>query len=113
MEVAEACFENGHYRDAINRSYYAAFYAVKAVWALDFVDFKKHKDVIAYFNKTYIASEVFAKENGRRLANMQQLREKSDYDDFFIADKTKANDQIQSARKIIEDVEYYLKCYKE
>lgn len=28
INVAKLCFENGHYKDAINRAYYAAFYAV-------------------------------------------------------------------------------------
>ena len=37
------CLESQHYKDSINRSYYAAFYAVKAVLALEEVDFKRHK----------------------------------------------------------------------
>ena len=47
FEVAQDCLRNNHYKDAVNRSYYAAFYAVKAVLALDQVDFKRHKDVMA------------------------------------------------------------------
>lgn len=43
MEVAENCYRDSHYRDAINRSYYAAFYAVKAVLAVEGTDFKRHK----------------------------------------------------------------------
>ena len=31
LQVAQECFEGNHYKDAINRSYYAAFYAVNAV----------------------------------------------------------------------------------
>lgn len=26
LQVAQECFEGNHYKDAINRSYYAAFY---------------------------------------------------------------------------------------
>ena len=47
--MAELCFENQGYRDAVNRSYYAIFYALRAVLALEGVDFKRHKDVVAYF----------------------------------------------------------------
>ena len=39
------------YTGANNRAYYAIFYAIKAVLALENKDFKRHKDVIAYFNK--------------------------------------------------------------
>ena len=35
FEVAEECLKGAHYKDAINRSYYAVFYAVKAVLALE------------------------------------------------------------------------------
>lgn len=38
--VAENCLNDGFYKDAINRSYYSAFYAIKAILALDTVDFK-------------------------------------------------------------------------
>ena len=34
LETAKLCMENRHYKDAINRGYYAAFYAIKAVLAL-------------------------------------------------------------------------------
>lgn len=33
IKVAEMSFDNGLYKDSINRSYYAAFYAIKAVLA--------------------------------------------------------------------------------
>ncbi len=95
-------------KDAINRSYYVAFYAIKAVLALDEVDFKRHKDVIAYFNKTYVATEEFPRELGRRIGKLQHLREKADYDDFFIASVEQAKIQIESADKIIRYTKNYL-----
>ena len=53
---AKMCLENGFYRDCINRSYYAVFYAIRAVLALESIDFKRHKDVVAYFNKEFVAN---------------------------------------------------------
>ena len=77
----------GLYKDSINRSYYAAFYAVKAVLALSTVDFKRHKDVMGYFNKEYVAKEVFPRD---------------------IASKEKANEQFQTAELVISVVKKYL-----
>ena len=74
LQVAQECFEGNHYKDAINRSYYAAFYAVKAVLALEKRDFKRHKDVMAYFNQKYVAADVFPRDIGRKLARLQQNR---------------------------------------
>lgn len=108
LQVATNCLNDGFYKDAINRSYYASFYAIKAVLALGTVDFKRHKDVVAYFNKEYVATEVFPREVGRRLATLKQLREKSDYDDFYIASKEKATEQVETATLILNTVKNYL-----
>ena len=59
LKVAERCLEDGFVKDAINRSYYAAFYAIKAVLALGTIDFKRHKDVVAYLIKSMLLRKFF------------------------------------------------------
>ena len=102
------CLNSGLYKDSINRSYYAAFYAIKAILALGTVDFKRHKDVVAYFNKEYVATGVFPRELGKRIGTLKQLREKSDYDDFYIASKEKAIEQYATAEQVIKSIKEYL-----
>lgn len=108
VAVARECFEHKHYRDSINRSYYAAFYATKAVLAVEGIDFKRHKDVVAYFNKEYVATGRVAKEVGRALSRLQKCREQSDYDDFFIASVEEASQQLDGAEMIISAIEVYI-----
>ena len=108
LKVAAHCLKEGLYKDSINRSYYAAFYAVKAILALSTVDFKRHKDVMGYFNKEYVAKEIFPREIGRKLGTLQRVREKSDYDDFYIASREKAEEQFQTADLVIGEVKKYL-----
>lgn len=108
FQVAKDCLEKGLYKDAINRSYYAAFYAIKALLALEEVDFKRHKDIIAYFNKTYAATEKIPREIGRKVAHLQQKREKSDYDDFYIASKEETQEQVENTKSVIASVREYL-----
>ncbi len=108
LKVAVHCLKEGLYKDSINRSYYAAFYAVKAILALSTVDFKRHKDVMGYFNKEYVAKEIFPREIGRKLGTLQRVREKSDYDDFYIASREKAEEQFQTAELVIGEVKKYL-----
>ena len=109
LNVAKECLENKHYKDSINRSYYASFYASRAILALERIDFKRHKDVIAYFNKNYVATGIFEKDIGRKLARLQQKREQSDYDDFFIASKEEAQKQYNNAENIISAIIEYLR----
>ena len=66
------------------------FYGVRAVLALESIDFKRHKDVVAHFNKEFVATGKFPGEMGRRLARLKMKREESDYNDFFIASADEA-----------------------
>ena len=105
---AKMSFDNGFYRYCINRSYYAVFYAIRDVLALDSIDFKRHKDVVAYFNKEFVAQGKFPGEMGRRLARLKMKREESDYSDFFIASADEAQTQIQSVEYMLPLIKEYL-----
>lgn len=100
------------YTSANNRAYYAIFYAIRAVLALEQIDFKKHKDVMAYFNKNYVNTEVFPKKIGRKIAQAQRVREDSDYDDEYRPSYEKTKQQLETAKELIALVEKYIdeKC---
>ena len=97
------------YTSANNRAYYAIFYAIRAVLALEEVDFKRHKDVIAYFNKTYIKPEVFSRNLGSKIAQAQKVREDCDYDDKYQISYEKTEEQIKTAEEVISEVDKYIK----
>ncbi len=108
IRSSKLCMDNKFFKDSINRSYYAAFYAVKAVLALEDLDFKRHKDVIAYFNQHFVVTEIFDREVGRKLARLQKKREASDYDDFFVASMDEADEQLGVASFIVGTIRKYL-----
>lgn len=108
LDTAKLCLDNKKYKDTINRCYYAAFYAVKAVLALEQKDFKRHKDAVAYFNQNYVATGIFQRETGKLLGRLKRKRESSDYDDFFIASYDEAMEQYEAAEIIVTDVRNYL-----
>lgn len=108
LEVSKHCCDNGFYKDSINRSYYSVFYSIKAVLSLGSVDFKRHKDVIGYFNKEYVAKDIFPKILERKIGILKQIREESDYDDFYITSREEASEQIETAELILDAVKKYL-----
>lgn len=111
LEVAKELFANGKYKDANNRSYYAVFYAVRAVYTIQGVDFKKHKTLLANFNKEFVATEIFPRNIGRKISALSLIREQSDYNDFYVASKAESQQQIETAEEIIALVKEYLeKC---
>lgn len=110
LEAARLCFQNSFYKDTINRCYYAAFYAVKAVLAMESVDFKRHKDAVGYFNHNYVATGIFSRELGRKLGMLKRKRENSDYDDFFVASREEAQGQLEMAEAIVKEIKAYLEA---
>ena len=109
LKTAETIFKNTRdYTSANNRAYYSIFYAIRAVLAIEQIDFKRHKDVVAYFNKNYVNTEKFPKTIGRKIAQAQRIREDSDYDDEYEPSYEKTERQIETARELIELVEKYL-----
>lgn len=109
---AKLLYDNHDLIGANNRAYYSIFYAIRAVLALERVDFKRHKDVIAYFNKNYVKTEIFPKRIGSKIAQTQTVRERSDYDDQYIPSNDKTEAQIETAKELIDLVERFLdnKC---
>ncbi len=109
LKTAEVIFKDiKDYTSANNRAYYSIFYAIRAVLALEQMDFKRHKDVIAYFNKNYINTEVFPKQIGRKISQAQRIREDSDYDDEYVPSYEKTEQQIETAHELIDLVEKYI-----
>ncbi len=108
LSDAEYSYEDRRYLNANNRAYYSIFHAIKAVLALERVDFKRHKDVLAYFNKHYLKTEIFPKMISKKISQTNKVREDSDYDDEFVPTDDETKMQIDTARELIELVEQYL-----
>ena len=108
LRSARILLDNGIYKDAVSRSYYAMFTAVRAILALDGVDFKKHAGVISYFQRTYIKSGVFEKEYSKYLSQAFQIRNNTDYSDFFIVSREEAQEQYTRAEQLSQRISQYL-----
>ena len=108
LEDAEIAYKNNRFLNANNRAYYAIFHAIRAVLALEKVDFKKHKDVLAYFNQYYIKPRTFPKQMSKKIAQAKVVREDSDYDDEFIPSAEVTQTQIETAKQLIQLVEEYI-----
>lgn len=107
LQSAQILIREKEYRGANNRAYYAIYHAVSAVHALDSKSYKRHKDTLANFNKDYVRTEIFPRTFGRKIAQAEEIRHASDYDDFYIATKNEAEEQMQTAKELIEKIEEY------
>ena len=97
LAVAQSLLKDDHYNVSINRSYYAVFDAMRAVNALDGFDSSKHSGVISHFNQYHVKTGDFSPDTSVIIRRAASLREKSDYEDFFEADKTDAKEVLDEA----------------
>ena len=108
LETAEENLAGGKFRASVNRSYYAVFHSLRAITALDGFDSGKHSGIIAYFNQHYVKTGIFDKETSKMIDSCYRLREKADYDDFFLVAKDDAVQQLEKAKKIVSVVDQYI-----
>ena len=108
LRASEILYKENLYKSANNRAYYSIFHSIKAVLALEPIDFKRHKDVIAYFNKNYVSNEIFHKKMGRKISIASRMREDSDYEDEFVVEADDTKEQIETARELLVLVETYI-----
>lgn len=108
FEAAKILMENGMFSQALNRSYYSIFHAVRAVLAFEQFDTKKHSGIIAYFNQNFVSNGVFDKNYSKILMGAEIIRNKSDYNDFYIASKDDAEKQLRNADIFIKAIRIYV-----
>jgi len=109
LSSAELLLEAVAYKDAANRSYYSIFHAMRALLALDCFDSKKHSGIISEFRKRYIKTGLIPVENSSIIKSSFDVRNSSDYDDFYVISKSDVVQQISNASAFINAVEEYIK----
>lgn len=108
LEDARLMYENGRYKNALNRAYYSIFHAIRAVNALKGFDSSKHSGVIAYFNQNYVKEGIFSKDLSKIITQASNNREKADYLDFYVASSEEAKKQIARAEEFSKVIWEYL-----
>lgn len=98
----------GDYASANNRAYYCVFHAMRAVLALDGEDYKKHSAVIARFTIVYLKSEILPRTYGKLISNASLIRNRSDYEDFYICSIEDTKRLVLGAGEFLDSVGAYL-----
>jgi len=108
LESSKTLFEKSDLKGSLNRSYYAIFYAARALLALRQLETRKHSGLVATFIKEYVASGIFAREFSNIIKNAQKIRTEVDYEDFYIVSRDTAKGQIENAEKFVKEIKRYL-----
>ena len=108
LQEASALFKASLWRGAINRSYYAMFYAVLALAVLRQEITSKHSGAITFFDREFVRPGIFPKEFSKALHLAFQRRQENDYGEVFSVSEEDAAQAIKDAEGFVRGVEGFL-----
>ena len=112
LDAAKDNLNMNQFRTSLNRSYYAIFHAMRAANILEGYDSSKHSGVIAFFTKTYLKTELLDRDLSQIIKEASYLREKSAYDDFYVAVKEDVKRQLENAERFVSAIKKYMETQK-
>ena len=112
VDEAKELLQNERYKSANNRAFYAMEKTMKALLAIKEIDADSHNGCLRQFNLHYIKERVGGFEPGdyKRIANAQRIRNVSDYDDFYIADKKECQQQVEMATEFLNKARIFMEA---
>ncbi|MDR3223293.1 MAG: HEPN domain-containing protein [Methanobrevibacter sp.] len=108
LKDSKIAIENGRYRMAENRSYYAVFYAAEALLLKKGISNKTHAGTISKFGLEYVVKENFNSEIAKFISNLEEARSKVDYGYVPEVSEDKAIKDYRKAEKFIEECKKFL-----
>lgn len=76
--------------------------------ALTGKDFKKHSGVISCFQMDYIKTGVFERKMSDIIKSAFNLRQESDYEDFYIISHDEVIRQVEEAESFYNTIKLYI-----
>ena len=109
LKEAEILFAQPAFRGAVNRAYYAMFYAVLALLATRQMGTSKHTGVLSLFDREFIKTGIFSRELSKSLRIAFDRRQTYDYGEFVAMDETKSQETLNDANTFVATIETHLR----
>ena len=103
FQEGAALLEKGFLVGAVNRFYYASFYAARALLATKKLDASKHSGIIALFHEHFVRTGLVNPATAKALSRSFEQRQDTDYEDFVMV-KTEEVKILQGQVKDFIDV---------
>jgi uncharacterized protein len=107
---AELLVQNGDPRGALNRIYYAMFYAVLALGVHGNFETSKHGQLIGWFNRDFIKSNIFDARLSQILREAFERRTIADYDFRGVPSEEEIEAMVADMKLFIATIKDYLEA---
>ncbi len=108
IEEVRTHIENKYWNTAINRMYYACFYAVSALLAKDKIDVSSHSGVRQKFGEHFVKTGKIDRNLAKHFTELFEKRNKGDYNDFYDYDEETVLRLYPVSQRFIEVIERIL-----
>jgi len=108
IQEADALFGIEKYSGAVNRGYYAAFYAAGAVLLSLGFETAKHAQLISLFHREVINKGLIDKEFGRILSAAFEARSEGDYKTYASFTREEVETILADVKKFVARMREYL-----
>ena len=96
--------ENEFWNTAINRMYYACFYAVSALLIKHEIEVTSHTGTRQKFGELFVKTGIIDKQLAKHYADLFEKRQKGDYNDFFDYDEATVKRLLPKSIEFIEKI---------
>ena len=108
LATSQTLIDTEDYKSSANRSYYSCFNAMRACLALLKIDHKRHSGVMSDFRLHFIKSGKLKPELSDIITTLFEVRNKSDYNDFYAISKEDVTKQLSNAKSFVDTVDVFL-----
>ena len=108
LEEVESHIQSEFWNTAVNRLYYACFYAVSALLADKEIFAKTHLGTRQMFALHFVKTGIISKDAGKFYTDIFDLRHTGDYEDFFDHGKEDVIELFIPAKALITRIEEVL-----
>lgn len=109
FDAAKILAENGFWDSAVNRLYYAVFYAVNALLVMNGIQTKSHSATKSQFSMHFVKTGKFDKKYGKLLSELFDWRQKGDYENIFDYDSDSVQPLFDPVEEMIKMIEREIK----
>lgn len=99
---ARDVYDLKHYILAINRLYYACYYALSALLIKDGHSAVTHAGIRSLMGKHYVLTGILSRQEGKLFSDLFNLRHTGDYGDSFDINETDVEDYLQPTQAFVK-----------
>jgi uncharacterized protein (UPF0332 family) len=105
LQDAKANFNEGRFRTAVNRAYYAALNVARALLVLEGVNPESHEGVVTMLSLRFVKPGLMDVQFIKDYKTLMARRTDVDYGDFDTISQGEAEDALTIAERFVTDID--------